>query len=215
MSQHRLIVLVSGWTKTDAAWYLLQKRFKEMGYDVIRASYPYRGFAPIQYSARSVARIVEAVAPHYDHVTIVGHSMGGLVGRYVVQRLPQSQHIDAYVSIATPHRGSRLARLGSWFSKSAAQMDCDSQFLKRLNAQPWPADVPALAISGGWEDVVWPRSSCAFEDGECVTIPFANHISLLFDPRTFWEIWSWLTFTVFGEPGPLEDEGMITKVKLA
>lgn len=209
----RLAFLISGWTKPDWAWYPMQNRFKEMGYDVVRATYPYRGFAPVQYSARSVGRIIEAIRPEYDHCTVIGHSMGGLVGRYLCQRSEQASSIDAYVSIGTPHEGTILANLAPW-SKSAQQMKRGSDFLKRLDATEWPTRIPALGVQGGLEEIVLPHSSARIPFGDNVNIPFADHLSLIVDPRTFWEIWAWLTFQVFGEPGPLYDEGRSTRVRI-
>lgn len=214
MTNRRLVVLISGWTKPDFAWYPMDSKFKEMGYDVIRAVYPYRGLTPVQYSARAVGKIAEAVRSEYDHCTVIGHSMGGLVGRYLLQRSEYADLFDAYVSIGTPHRGTLLANLGSWFSKSAAQMAAGSDFLKRLNDTEWPDRVPALAIQGGLEQIVLPHRNAKIDFGENVEIPWADHVSLILDPRTFWEIWSWMTFTVFGEPGPLEDSGISTRVRI-
>jgi len=179
---------------------------KENGYDVLRLRYPHRGFAPIQYSAKATKDLVEAIRPEYSHITFVGHSMGGLIGRYLIQRTDVGGLVDAYVSIGTPHKGTYMAFLAPW-SKSAHQMRPGSEFLKRLDASPWP-NIPALTIKGALEEVVIPRSNASFDyAADEVVIPNANHASLLFNKQTFWEMWAWLTFDVFGEPGPLERDG--------
>lgn len=214
MPERRLVLLASGWTGTKSSWYFFAKRFKEQGYDVVQAVYPYRGYTPIQYSARAIGELVEGVRSEYDHITFIGHSMGGLIGRYLLQRTEYAGNIDAYCSLGTPHQGSYFANLmppiGA-FGKSARQMKVGSQFLERLNSSRWPDGVPALAVSAGLDGIVWDAS---WDKAENITIPWTNHIAMVFDQRTFWEVWSWLTFDVLGEPGPMYHEGVQTKVTL-
>lgn len=209
----RLILLTSGWSKPDWAWLPFMRLCKENGYDVLRLRYPYRGFAPIQYSAKATKDLVEAVRPEYSHITFVGHSMGGLIGRYLIQRTDVGRHIDAYVSIGTPHHGTYMAYLAPW-SRSACQMRPRSPFLQRLDDCAWP-DVPALTIKGALEEVVIPQSNASFDHAsDEVVIPRATHASLLFNDQTFWEMWAWLTFEVFGEPGPLHRDGQAGTVEV-
>ena len=70
-----------------------------------------------------------------------------------------------------------------------------------------------MAIHGGWEEIVFPQRNAKIDFGENVAIPYVTHVSIILDPRTFWEIWSWLTYDVFGEPGPLERQGISTKIE--
>jgi triacylglycerol lipase len=44
-----------------------------------------------------------------SNVVLVGHSMGGLDGRHLVQHLDDERRVRCLVTLATPHRGSSLA----------------------------------------------------------------------------------------------------------
>lgn len=173
----------------------MARRFKEKGFDCIQAVYPYRGYLPIQYSSRVIGKALESVRSEYDHCTFIGHSMGGLVGRHLIQRTEFSEHVDSYVSLGTPHRGVYAANLGPRIG-SLSQMASGSDFLKRLNNSEWPDRIPALSISAGLEDIVYPRSSTQFKYATNITIPWVNHISLILDPRSFYEIYTWLNATI-------------------
>lgn len=208
-----LILLASGWTGSTAGWYFMARRFKEEGFDCFQAVYPYRGYTPIQYSSRAIGKLIQGIRPEYDHCTFVGHSMGGLVGRHLIQRTEYGKYIDAYVSLGTPHQGTLSANLTPKIgplAASARQMAIGSDFLKRLNSSEWPG-IPALAISAGMEDVVFPRENTQFKNALNLTIPWTNHISLILDRRPFYEIRDWLS-TIMDIDTPTQ--GMQSRIKI-
>lgn len=199
----RLIVLAPGWTGQNWAYETLRNRFGENGFDAIFAEYKRYGFGPIQSTSFALADAIKTLRPYYEHITLIGHSMGGLIGRYMVQRLDFP--IDSCIFISTPHYGTRTAYLAPW-SQSAYQMRPNSDFLKKLNNYDWP-DVPVLNIQAGWEEIVVPSSSAKWR-GENLKIDRATHLSVIYNEKTFWESYSWLTFGVFGE-SPSPDKGNV------
>ena len=48
----------------------------------------------------------------YEQVHVIGHSLGGLIARYYVQRLGGHQRVRTVVTLGTPHQGTVLARAG-------------------------------------------------------------------------------------------------------
>jgi triacylglycerol lipase len=72
-----------------------------------------------------------------SHVHLVGHSLGGLVARYAVQRLGLDEVTRSVTTVATPHGGSPLARFGP--GPAAAQLRPGSVLLRGL---------PPLDLSG-------------------------------------------------------------------
>ena len=46
-----------------------------------------------------------------DRLTVIAHSMGGLDARYLIRRMGWHEQIKVLVTVATPHRGSSVARL--------------------------------------------------------------------------------------------------------
>ena len=56
-----------------------------------------------------IERICEATG--HDRLHVVGHSLGGLIARYHVQRQGGDQRVDALVTLGTPHQGSILAHV--------------------------------------------------------------------------------------------------------
>jgi triacylglycerol lipase len=62
---------------------------------------------------------------------LVGFSMGGLTSRYYVQRLGGTDRVRRFVTLASPHRGTLMAKL--WPGAGGRQMRPGSAFLEDLN----------------------------------------------------------------------------------
>lgn len=82
-------------------------------------------------AAQLAERIEQQFGPH-QLVHYFGFSMGGLIGRYYLQRLGGSSRVRRFVTLATPHLGSWTARLMPP-RPALIQMYPDSAFLADLN----------------------------------------------------------------------------------
>lgn len=76
----------------------------------------------IRAAAELLGRHVEEICARTGHheVDIVGHSLGGLIARYYVQRLGGDIRVRTLVTLGTPHAGTQVAQLLSahpWFAR--------------------------------------------------------------------------------------------------
>jgi pimeloyl-ACP methyl ester carboxylesterase len=69
---------------------------------------------PIEDVARAVAARVERLLRDHrlQHIDVVGHSKGGLIGRYYIQKLGGAARVRHLVTLGTPHRGTPWAYSG-------------------------------------------------------------------------------------------------------
>lgn len=67
--------------------------------------------ASIAERARELARVVESLDA--QKVNIIAHSMGGLDARFAISRLQLASRVASLTTIASPHRGTPLADLGT------------------------------------------------------------------------------------------------------
>jgi pimeloyl-ACP methyl ester carboxylesterase len=167
------VLLVHGLDEPGSIWDDLAPALLAAGHAVWELRYP--NDQGIDRSAEFLAAHWSELPPERP-VAIVGHSMGGLVARDFVSRLWRvsmpGPGITGVVLVGTPNRGSDWARLRVWlelrdhfptgegrrFSLFAALRDGageakidlrpDSDFLRALNARPWPEGVPIRAIAG-------------------------------------------------------------------
>jgi triacylglycerol lipase len=152
----RPVLLLYGLLSTRNSCRLLERRLRRDGYGVF--SIDLGGLAgafnshSIDESAERVRDKVERLYARYPMgpLSIIGHSKGGLIGRYYVERLGGDARVRALITLGTPHHGTPLAYLGcatvGWFAPSVWQMTPRSAFLRRLNLGPWPAGVRLVSI---------------------------------------------------------------------
>ena len=84
-------------------------------------------------------------------MSIIGHSKGGLIGRYYVKRLGGSKRVRALITLGTPHNGNPWVLLGLFsplalVSKSIWQMYPMSPFIRKLKKGRWPKHVRFVSL---------------------------------------------------------------------
>lgn len=115
----------------------------------------------IRATAARVYREIEECAARTDcqYVDVVGHSLGGLVGSYLLKQTDRGRLIRRVVTLGTPHRGTPSAWWGLFLvgplSPSIWQMRPRGSFLRRLEAAPVPPRSEIVAVAG-LEDAVVP-----------------------------------------------------------
>ncbi len=107
------ILLVHGMTDNRAIFAVLRRALQRRGFHRVFAL----NYSPltndIRLAADDLARAVEELATRTGHerIHVVGHSLGGLIARYYVQRLGGDERVHTLVTLGTPHSGTLPARL--------------------------------------------------------------------------------------------------------
>lgn len=155
------IVLVHGWVDNRSIFTRLRRQLRRRGFGrVVTMNYSIVTH-DVPRAARRLAALVERVCEEtgYERVHIVGHSMGGLVGRYYVQRLGGDARVHTLATLGTPHSGTRAAYLSP--GRATKQMRPGSPLLHELAA---PAPGCATRFVSVWSDldqlVIPARSGC-------------------------------------------------------
>jgi pimeloyl-ACP methyl ester carboxylesterase len=107
------IVLVHGVIDNRAIFTLLKRRLRRKGFGTVVTV----NYSPItndiRRAARALATEIEAIVAltGYERVHVIGHSLGGLIARYYVQRYGGDERVHTLVTLGTPHTGSLHAHL--------------------------------------------------------------------------------------------------------
>jgi hypothetical protein len=140
-------------------------------FSVMQRSLRRRGFAHVctwNYSplltdvARGAAHLgahIERICQQtgYDSVHVVGHSLGGLIARYHVQRQGGDARVESLVTLGTPHQGSVLAHVGP--TPLIRQLRPGSAVLRELTAPAPDCRTRITAIYSDLDQMVLPTSS--------------------------------------------------------
>ena len=121
----------------------LAARLAADGYQPYIFGLPGSGLGDIAATAQALNAFADQVRAQTGaaRVDLIGHSQGGLVGRYYIKSLGGSGEVDSMISLAAPHYGTTLANLASLLGLgncigviACQQMAIGSSFLAALNA---------------------------------------------------------------------------------
>lgn len=217
------ILLVHGMVDNRSIFALLSHQLRRRGFGrVLALNYsPLSG--DVRHVARRLAELVESVCEDtgYERLHVIGHSMGGVVGRYYVQRLGGDERVHTLVTLGTPHSGTRVAHLLP--HPLGRQLRPGSDVLGEL-AEPAPdCSTRVVSIWSDLDQLIVPKSSAALEHDDLrvrnVHVAGVGHMSLPVDGRVVHEISSTLAHLdpdgTLAHPGvtPLTTRGEGTTVR--
>ncbi len=141
---------------------------------------PSNGELGIGELAGQVARFAETSLPaSFD---LVGFSMGGIVGRYYLQRLGGLSRVRRFITLGSPHHGTYMGWLRG--NPGAKQMRRGSAFLQDLNSD---ADVlrqvDFTSIWTPFDLMILPASSSVITAAKSIRVSVPAHPLLVKDKR--------------------------------
>jgi pimeloyl-ACP methyl ester carboxylesterase len=170
-----VVVLVHGFLASAGVFRPLRAHLKRAG-GVHVASFTHAPGPGINRIARRLGKLVDHL-PHGARVTIVGHSLGGVVARYYVQELGGHDRVTQTISLGAPFHGIDVPRL-----LIGADLHERSALLERLRAGAPACGVPHTSIVGS-DDTLVGVETAMLGFGDVVVVPDRGHNSLLFCER--------------------------------
>lgn len=201
------ILLVHGIVDNRAVFTMLRRQLARRGFGrIVTMNYSVLT-ADVRSAAAQLGRVVEQLVEEtgYDRVHVVGHSLGGLVARYYVQRLGGDKRVHTLVTLGAPHSGTNAARLIP--QRLVRQMRPGSDVMKEL-AEPAPGCATRfLAFWSDLDQIIIPKSSARLDHPDLnarnVLLRGVGHLSLPIDRRVVHEIAATLAqLDEGGEPTP-------------
>ncbi|MFF1273853.1 esterase/lipase family protein [Streptomyces marokkonensis] len=109
------VVLLHGFIDNRSVFVLLRRSLSQHGRHQIESLNYSPLTCDIRIAAELLGRHIEQVCERTGsrQVDVVGHSLGGLIARYYVQRLGGDTRVRTLVTLGTPHSGTRVAPLAN------------------------------------------------------------------------------------------------------
>lgn len=176
------VIFIHGYFQNRADFVWLARQFRKAGKGP-SYGFNYPWFDSVDRNVPRLARFVEGVCAETgaDRVTLVAHSLGGLVSLEYAHS-PFGQHRVAHcITIGTPHAGVKWR--GPILGRVAKELREGGEFT--VERRQRAVITPTLSVYSTHDNIVHPPSTSelASRGGSDVAIDGLGHLSLLYSPE--------------------------------
>jgi triacylglycerol lipase len=194
------VLLIQGFFQTRNVMKTLEDRLRADGYRVVSfhlggllGNFNTRG---IHTLARMIDGKIRRIQERYgiDRIHIIGHSMGGIIGRYLVQQEGGAEYTRTVITLGSPHHGTPIAAVGAglgllFVSRALWQMFPRSPLMKDLRGGSVPPDVRLVSVYSHHDLICpWQYAVLTPRDGDDVRnvlVKGLGHMGLVEDPWVY------------------------------
>lgn len=183
------VLLVHGIVDNRSIFALLARALRRRGFGVVHAinfSVLTAVTGDIREAARDLGHHVERLCASTgsDRVHIVGHSLGGLIARYYVQRCGGDARVDTLVTLGTPHEGSLVAHFLPP-TRVPLQLQPGSDLLRELEEPAPDCRTRFLAVWSRQDQLIVPQRAARLTHPDLqvteIELEHVGHLSMTID----------------------------------
>lgn len=182
------ILLVHGIMDNRSVFTVFRRALRRRGFGVVHAVNYSVFTGDLRAAAHELGGHVERLRERTgaDKVHVVGHSLGGVIGRYFVQRLGGHEVVDTLVTLGSPHAGTTAAYLLP--TPLARQLRPGSRLLAELAEPAADCTTRFLVVWSRMDQMVLPQGNARLAhpdlDVEHLELRDVGHLSLPIASRT-------------------------------
>ena len=177
------ILFVHGIIDNHSIFALLERALRRRGFsDLSWFDYGLLT-SDVRRAAGDIAEAVERLTTDsgYERIHVIGHSLGGLIARYYVQRMRGHERVRTLITLGTPHQGTELARAAQVLPL-VRQLRPNSDLIRDL-AEPAPeCTTRFLAFYSDLDQLILPSRNARIEHPDLivrnVAVRGVGHLSL-------------------------------------
>lgn len=169
----RVVLMQHGYVNNGAVWYFTARALEVRGYRVFTIDQP--PFASIDTMGDLLGERVDEVLRITGalHLTLVAHSMGGLICRAYLRR-HGGDKIDQLITMGSPHQGTFHARLAR--GANGIQMRSGNVWLTSLGESL--VGIPFTSIYSIHDTIISPQDSSVMLGADNVQLSAVGHVSM-------------------------------------
>lgn len=174
----RPVIVLHGYAMNRANFLPLAVRLRRAGLGPI-FGFEYWTLGRTAAAARQLRWFVDEVraATGAAEVDMIGHSMGGVVGRYYVSLAGGDGVVRNLITLGSPHFGTEISAIG--VGHPTRELVLGSALLTRLAAAPPPARTRVTVVWSRGDAMVPGARQLAVPGAEIIMFPDLGHVALL------------------------------------
>ncbi len=189
------ILLVHGYCNNSMVWLFHGKRLSQKGFGPIYTVNLKNPLDSIKTHAEILDKKIKQIQKENGSkkITLIGHSMGGLVSSYYAMNMAEDS-ISDIITIASPLKGTKMAYLG--LGQCAKEMRPDSSIIKNLKKQiHLEENINFYHIATKTDQLIVPYSSSIIKKDKSkhFILNYMGHASILYSRKVNDQIIKWLS----------------------
>jgi triacylglycerol esterase/lipase EstA (alpha/beta hydrolase family) len=178
----RPVILVHGYAMNRANFLPLARRLGKAGLGPV-LGFEYWSLGKTASAAKRLGEYVDEVraATGAAEVDIIGHSMGGVVGRYYVQLGGGDGIVRNLITIGSPHAGTDVSAVG--IGRPTKELFFGSNLLERLRTAPLPRQTRMTVIRSRSDALVPGARQARIVGVDEIVYEDLGHLSMLASRR--------------------------------
>ena len=180
------IILIHGLWNTSSIFSFITSKLDEQGVDY---------FAPTLKHSFGMTSIVELtnlmdqlILKKYgleQEIDILGFSMGGVIGRYWINKFNGYKRTKRFITIGSPHNGTLASQLVPKYPfRGISEMKINSSLLRDLaNYDYFLNDIDCISFFTYWDLMVFPGWRANLNVGEKISLNIFKHRNLVRNPE--------------------------------
>lgn len=133
----------------------------------------------IPRSAKIVREIIDQ--NHLKKVVIVGHSKGGLIGKYLLMHENTDDRIKGAIAIAAPFSGSRIVNHVP--GKSFKELAPESKMIKDMDSNK-KINSKIISVMPEFDNHIWSKKGSYLDGALNLTFAVKGHHKIIFDKKS-------------------------------
>ena len=186
MANRNPIILIHGLWNTSSIFSLISSKLDEKEVEY---------FAPTLNHAFGMTSIVELtnlmdqlIIEKYgleQEIDILGFSMGGIIGRYWINKFNGYKRTKRFITIGSPHNGTLASQLVPKYPfRGISEMKINSSLLRDLaNYDYFLNDIDCISFFTYWDLMVFPGWRANLNVGEKISLNIFKHRNLVRNPE--------------------------------
>ena len=186
MANRNPIILIHGLWNTSRIFSFISSKLDEKEVEY---------FAPTLNHAFGMTSIVELtnlidqlIVEKYgleQEIDILGFSMGGIIGRYWINKFNGHKRTKRFITIGSPHNGTLTSQLVPKYPfRGISEMKINSSLLRDLaNYDYFLNDIDCISFFTYWDLMVFPGWRANLNVGEKISLNIFKHRNLVRNPE--------------------------------
>ena len=179
------IILIHGLWNTSSIFSFITSKLDEQGVDY---------FAPTLNHSFGMTSIVELtnlmdqlILEKYglqQEIDVLGFSMGGVIGRYWINKFNGYKRTKRFITIGSPHNGTLASQLVPKYPfRGISEMKINSSLLRDLSKYDYFLnDIDCISFFTFWDLMVFPGWRAHLNVGEKISLKILKHRNLVRNP---------------------------------